>query len=479
MQRELLKQIPKMDELMARPDVRQVCDQLGYAVVLAAARAELEELRAALLRSDATSLPDAKTLTVQTEARARRMLEPSLRPVINATGVLLHTNLGRAPLADCAIERVTEVARHYSTLEYTVQSGERGSRHDHVATLLCALTGAEDAMVVNNNAGAVLIMLAAMAQGREVLVSRGELVEIGGSFRVPDIMALSGAVLREVGTTNRTHPADYVKAVGEQTGALLKVHTSNYKIIGFTQEVSLEELVSIGKKMTLPVLYDLGGGYLLPVTHTVGNFEPDAPCVVDCVKQGADIVCFSGDKLLGGPQAGILLGKKSLITQLKKHPLARALRVDKMTLAALEATLSLYRDPAKAFREIPVLRMMHAPAEVLQEKALALASRLAFLDSPPEIVEEDGQIGGGTAPEQALPSLAVSVTIKNYSLDRLETSLRAHNPPIVARISRNRLLLDVRTLEEADFAQVETCLRGVQEDAWEDMRVDARKEQDL
>ncbi len=457
---DLLKRIPKMDELLALPELAGLREQRGHAVVRAAARAVLEELRAAILRGEAEAIPENGALIAQVTARVARDGLPSLRRVVNATGVLLHTNLGRAPLAEAAVRAAAEVAAGYSTLEYNARAGERGSRHDHVAALLCALTGAEDAMVVNNNAGAVLLLLAAIAQGKEVIVSRGELVEIGGSFRIPDIMSLSGAALREVGTTNRTHLADYAAAIGEQTGALMKAHTSNFKIIGFTHEVGLDALISLGRERGIPVVYDLGGGYLLPME---GFAAPEEPCVAGCVAQGVDLLCFSGDKLLGGPQAGILLGSKQYIAKLKKHPLARALRVDKMTLAALEATLALYRDPALAAREIPVLHMMRAPAEALREKAERLAARLDFLTPAPVLAEEVGQIGGGTAPALALPSVAVAIAPGARGADWLEASLRAQEPPIVARIAHDRLLLDVRTLDEADFPHIAAALRA----AWE------------
>lgn len=460
MQKDLLKRIPKMDELLANKGLAAARDAYGHAAVLAAARDVLNDLRASILGGQAGGMPAEEAIAALVAERVAKACVPSLRRVINATGVLLHTNLGRAPLAPCAASSAAEVALGYSTLEYSLTDGERGSRHTHVARLLCDLTGAEDAMVVNNNAGAVLLMLSAMAQGREVIVSRGELVEIGGSFRIPDIMALSGAILREVGTTNRTHAGDYEAAIGEQTGALMKAHSSNYKIIGFTHAVSLEELIALGREKGIPVVYDLGGGYLLPLE---GFAAPEEPCVADCVQKGADVLCFSGDKLLGGPQAGILLGAKRHIARLKKHPLARALRVDKMTLAALEATLSLYRDPASAVREIPVLRMMFTPLRALREKAEKLAAQLDFLACAPAVVEEMGQIGGGTAPAQALPSVAVAVASKDQGVDRLEEALRRHEPPIIARIARDRLLLDVRTLEEADFPQIAACLRAAEE----------------
>lgn len=380
---------------------------------------------------------------------------PSLRRVINATGVVLHTNLGRAPLAQSAVEAVADVARGYSTLECDVATGTRGSRHGHVESLLTRLTGAEAAMVVNNNAAAVTLALGAIAQGKEVVVSRGEQVEIGGSFRIPEIMALSGAILREVGATNCTHPADYERAVGPETGMFLKVHTSNYKMIGFTQEVPLAELVQIGHAHGLPVIYDLGGGCLLPVEQP-GAEEPN---VQDCVRTGVDVLCCSGDKLLGGPQAGILLGCAEIIARLKRHPMARAVRVDKMTLAALEATLRLYRDPVRARQEIPTLRMLNVEPEALRERARVLAGLLPFLGEAVSVAEELGVLGGGTTPGFEMPSAVVAIAGDVWRPERVEAALRAWQPPIVARIAQDRLLLDVRTLDMEDFESIAACLR--------------------
>ena len=455
MNNDLLKRIPKMDTLLAHPAIAECREAYGHAAVLSAARNILDNLRASVQRG-AAAIPTNDALAAQVAERVKQAGIPSLRRVINATGVLLHTNLGRAPLAECAAQRAAEVAGGYSTLECSISDGKRGSRHAHVSRQLSELTGAEDAMVVNNNAAAVLLMLTVMAKGREVIISRGELIEIGGSFRIPDIMALSGAILREVGTTNRTRIDDYAAAIGEQTGTLMKAHTSNYKIVGFTQEASLAELVGLGHEKGIPVLYDLGGGILLPMR----DFAAEEPRVADCVQKGADVLCFSGDKLLGGPQAGILLGKKAHIARLKAHPLARALRVDKMTLAALEATLSLYRDPKRAMAEIPVLRMLSEPVEALRGKAERLASLLDFLSPAPVVMEEPGRVGGGTAPGETLPSVAVALASERGA-NWLETALRRNEPPIIARVARDVLLLDMRTVEEADFPRIVGCLRGI------------------
>lgn len=454
---ELLRKLPKVDELLMIRGIQLVEQEYGHTTVLLAARHTVDELRAEILAGSRQQIPADAELAVQIAQEAQRMSSPTFRKVINATGVVLHTNLGRARLSEKAARAAYDVARGYSNLEYDIGRGQRGSRHSLVKNLLCELTGAEDAMVVNNNAGAVLLMLAAMAAGREVVVSRGELVEIGGSFRVPDIMTLSGAVLREVGTTNRTHLSDYQQAVGEQTGALLKVHTSNYKLIGFTQEIELAAMVELGKSLGLPVLYDLGGGMLRPAQ---GVSIPGEPCVIDSLKTGVDVVCFSGDKLLGGPQAGIVLGRREYIERLKKHPLARALRVDKMTLAALETTLLSYRDEDVALRQVPTLQMLAAPQSELMDKAKRLAAMLDFAGGV-SVVEEEGQVGGGTAPGLLIPAAAVAIDAGVMEPERLGTQLRLWEMPIVARISKDTLLLDVRTIDEEDFGIIADCLRQV------------------
>lgn len=454
---ELLRKLPKVDELLMVRGIQLVEQEYGHTTVLLAARNTVDELRAEILAGGRERIPSDTELAVQIAQEAQRMSSPTFRKVINATGVVLHTNLGRARLSEKAARAAYDVARGYSNLEYDIGRGQRGSRHSLVSSLLCELTGAEDAMVVNNNAAAVLLMLAAMAAGREVVVSRGELVEIGGSFRVPDIMTLSGAVLREVGTTNRTHLADYQRVIGEQTGALLKVHTSNFRVVGFTQEIELAAMVELGKSVGLPVLYDLGGGLLRPVE---GVSIPGEPCVTESLKTGVDVVCFSGDKLLGGPQAGIVLGRREYIERLKKHPLARALRVDKMTLAALETTLLSYRDEDVALRQVPTLQMLAAPQDELMDKAKRLAALLDFAGGV-SVVEEEGQVGGGTAPGHIIPAAAVAIAASVMEPERLETQLRLWEMPIVARISRDTLLLDVRTIDEDDFGTIAACLRQV------------------
>ena len=358
-----------------------------------------------------------------------------LRRTINATGVIVHTNLGRAPLASVALERVSAVASGYSNLEYDLGEGGRGSRQDHVAPILRRLTGAEAALVVNNNAAAVLLALAALAEGREVLVSRGELIEIGDGFRIPDVLARSGARLREVGTTNRTRAADYERGIGPETALLLRVHQSNFRVVGFTEQPRLEELVRVGRAHGLPVVDDLGSGVLVELE--------DEPSARDALAAGADLVCFSADKLLGGPQAGIVVGRGELVERLRRHPLQRAMRADKLTLAALEATLALYLDPERAAAEIPVLRMLAEPAEAVR----ARANRLAELVDG-EVEETLGRVGGGALPLAELPSFACAVE------EELAELLRHANPPVVAVVRDGRCLLDCRTIAEAEVDAV-------------------------
>ena len=443
--RELLRQIPKMDELVAR---QGLVEKASISELTRAAREVTQRLRADILSGECAELPSAEAIENMVLAQITRENTPNLRRVINATGVILHTNLGRAPLAPQATQAVLAAASGYSTLEYDAELGARGSRHSHVDRLLTRITGAEGALVVNNNAAAVMLMLAALTKGRDVIVSRGELVEIGGSFRIPEVMEQSGCTLREVGATNRTRASDYENAISENTGALLKAHTSNYKIMGFTGEVSARELAELGAKHALPFLYDLGSGPLLPLAPFGVT---DEPCVAECVAAGADVICFSGDKLLGGPQAGIIVGKGEYIAKMKKHPLARALRIDKLTLAALEATLRLYSDPEQALAQIPTLRMLSADQQTLRESAERLASLLASAGGQISVIEDAGQIGGGSAPTQLLPGTVVAITPSEVSLTELERRLRLCQPAIVARIAKERLLIDPRTIDQADF----------------------------
>jgi len=425
-----LRDLPSVDEL-----ARMSEDPLAVNAarnVLARAR---EEIQAGADPGDLAVLL-AEELDSARAARLRRAL--------NATGVIVHTNLGRAPLAEAALERVREVGRGYSNLEYDLSAGTRGSRQDHVAGILRRLTGAEAALVVNNNAAAVLLALAALAEGREVLVSRGELIEIGDGFRIPDVLARSGARLVEVGTTNRTRAADYEKAIGPETAVLLRVHQSNFRLVGFTELPSVADLAKVAKRHGLPLVDDLGSGALARVE--------DEPSVRESLQAGADLVCFSGDKLLGGPQAGLVVGRAELVEKLRRHPLQRAVRADKLTLAALEGTLALYLDPEKAFAEIPVLRMTAEPVESVQARAERLAGAVGG-----EVEETDARIGGGALPLAELPSFACAID------EELAGPLRSGEPPVIGIVRDGRLLLDCRTLTDAEAEEVATAVAAARE----------------
>jgi L-seryl-tRNA(Ser) seleniumtransferase len=419
-----LRDLPSVDELLR--DERLAGEP--RELVLAAARSVLEQAREDITAgTEPGSLVDAVLRELD---RARR---PSLRRVLNATGVLVHTNLGRAPLADAALERVVEVGAGYSNLEYDLERGERGSRQDHLASLLGRLTGAEAALVVNNNAAAVLLALAALAEGREVIVSRGELIEIGDGFRIPDVLARSGARLVEVGTTNRTRASDYEQAIGTETAVLLRVHQSNFRVVGFSERPQLAELAEVSRRNDVPLVDDLGSGAL----GRVG----DEPTPAESLRAGADLVCFSGDKLLGGPQAGVVVGRADLVERLRRHPLQRALRADKLTLAALEGTLALALDP-RTRDDVPVLRMLHEPIESVRARAERLAELVGG-----EVEETVARVGGGALPLTELPSAACAVE------EELATALRFGEPPVVALVRDGRTLLDCRTLTDAEVEE--------------------------
>ena len=426
-----LRDLPSVDVLLR--DVRLASEARPLA--LAAARGALARAREEIrLGVDPGDLVERALL----ELSAARM--PRLRRTINATGVVLHTNLGRAPLAEAALARVVEVGRGYSNLEFDLREGARGSRQDHLADLLRRLTGAEAALVVNNNAAAVLLALAALAEGREVVVSRGELIEIGDGFRIPDVLARSGARLVEVGTTNRTRGADYEAVISPETALLLRVHQSNFRVVGFGGQPRLEQLVAVARRRGVPLVDDLGSGAVVPVE--------DEPAPAASIEAGADIVCFSGDKLLGGPQAGIVVGRADLVERLRRHPLQRALRADKLTLAALEGTLALLLDPERATREIPVLRMLHEPAETVRARAQRLAGLVGG-----EVEHTVARVGGGALPLAELPSFACAVE------EGLAAALRVGEPPVVALVRGGRTLLDCRTLTDAEVDEVAAAVR--------------------
>ena len=453
--KHLLRSLPKVDEVLRQPAIAAL--DLPQSVITDLVRQHIDDLRRRVLDSDLQTLPSMEDLCAEICTAAKAAAKPSLRPVINATGITLHTNLGRACLSEKAVQAAADAARRYSTLEYDVESGQRGSRYSHVEKLLCKITGAEAAMVVNNNAAAVLLILSALGKGGEVITSRGELVEIGGSFRIPEIMEQCGCSLREVGATNKTHLRDYERAICEDTRALLKVHTSNFRIMGFTESVSLQELVELGKQTGLPVIEDLGSGCFFDL-ETLGIH--DEPTVMNSVKAGVDIISFSGDKLLGGPQAGIILCKEKWIKTLKSHPLTRAMRVDKMTLAALEATLDTYLDPEKAQQEIPTIRMLAIDPALLKLRAEALYEKLTALGVTCQVIPEQDQVGGGSVPTQLLPTWAVAVDPQNVTVDGLEERLRKETDiPIIGRIVKDRYLLDTRTLWEEDFDYIAQAVK--------------------
>ena len=453
--KHLLRSLPKVDEVLRQPAIAAL--DLPQSVITDLVRQHIDGLRRRVLDSDLQTLPSMEDLCAEICTAAKAAAKPSLRPVINATGITLHTNLGRACLSEKAVQAAADAARRYSTLEYDVESGQRGSRYSHVEKLLCKITGAEAAMVVNNNAAAVLLILSALGKGGEVITSRGELVEIGGSFRIPEIMEQCGCSLREVGATNKTHLRDYERAICEDTRALLKVHTSNFRIMGFTESVSLQELVELGKQTGLPVIEDLGSGCFFDL-ETLGIH--DEPTVMNSVKARVDIISFSGDKLLGGPQAGIILCKEKWIKTLKSHPLTRAMRVDKMTLAALEATLDTYLDPEKAQQEIPTIRMLAIDPALLKLRAEALYEKLTALGVTCQVIPEQDQVGGGSVPTQLLPTWAVAVDPQNVTVDGLEERLRKETDiPIIGRIVKDRYLLDTRTLWEEDFDYIAQAVK--------------------
>lgn len=442
----VLRQIPAVDELLGREALRALEARVGRRLVVEATRKVLQSLRGRISSGSLSSV-SVEMLEKEIIATTEITAELSLRPVINASGVILHTNLGRAPLARVAVEHLVETATRYSNLEYDLERGERGQRDVHTDRLFAQLLGAERTLVVNNNAAAVFLALNTLVEGGEVIVSRGELIEIGGSFRIPDICARSGALLREVGTTNRTRLADYAAAINERTRALLRVHPSNFRIVGFTERPGLEELVELGRKHRLTVLEDLGSGCLVDLSPLGIRDEPGAGA---SLQAGVDVVTFSGDKLLGGPQAGILTGKREPLEKIRKNPLFRALRVDKLTIAALEATIDLYlRGDTKA---IPALRMIHTGREEIASRAARLAERIGARPGI-SIRLEDGEsvIGGGSTPGQSLPTKVIAVTHARHSAQELEALLRHNSPPIIARVEADQVLLDLRTVfEEQD-----------------------------
>lgn len=456
LRQQALRKIPSVDEILSKPEVVELLKVYPRNVVVEAVRKGLRQLREELLhKEESFHLEDDffsfEKLFPLFQKQIDLQIQPRFRQVINATGVVIHTNLGRAPLHPSALKHLMDVSKTYSNLEYDIESGERGSRYSHVEEILCRLSGSEAALVVNNNAGAVLLVLNTLAEGKEVIVSRGELVEIGGAFRIPDVMKRSGAMLREVGTTNRTHLSDYQKAIGPQTALLLKVHTSNFRVMGFASEVPLEDLVQLGKQHQLPVVDDLGSGCLIDLSQYGLEKEPT---VQETIKTGVDAITFSGDKLLGGPQSGMILGKKKLLDLFKTNPLTRALRIDKLTLAALESTLLLYLDEKKAMEEIPTLRMLSLDTRGLKKRGRRLLKRLSGIGNQRmafTLREDVSQVGGGALPLQELRTIVMAIKPFDFSVNQLEEKLRKGNPPIISRISKEELILDMRTVSDEEI----------------------------
>ncbi len=463
-QQNLLRKLPGVDHVLELWDEKQPLAGVPRSVLVQSIRTTLDQLRTQILADNAcmddTVFVDSQLLHLTTLAVNKRM-EFNLKRVINATGVVVHTNLGRSLLSESVAKRVAEISSRYSNLEFDLARGARGSRYSCVEDILCEISGAEAAMVVNNNAGAVFLSLETLAKGREVIVSRGELVEIGGAFRIPDVMVRSGAKLVEVGTTNRTHLPDYVEAIRDETALVLKVHTSNYSMLGFTADVPLNDLVALGVKYHIPVMKDLGSGNFIDFSKYGLMNEPT---VQETVATGVDVVTFSGDKMLGGPQAGIIVGRKDVVQNIKQNPINRALRIDKLTLAALEATLHLYRDESKALSTIPTLRMLTLPPRVIANRAGRLRNRLSKLgDNRLEavVVNTSSRVGGGALPLQELPTKCVGVTIEGLSANAIERLMRNAAPPIIGHIENDLFMMDVRTIQDEEIAMITSTFKRI------------------
>nr|WP_312575921.1 L-seryl-tRNA(Sec) selenium transferase [Sedimentibacter sp.] len=447
------RNIPKVDILMENEEIKALSEKYNRDYVLQSVRKVIDYLRIFINNSDSENDIKNKmdSIIEDITSDVNKFAIPNMKKVINATGTILHTNLGRAVISDTAAEKIKHLVTGYSNLEYDLEAGKRGSRYSHFEQIISKITGAESAMAVNNNAAAVLLILSTFAKNKEVIVSRGELVEIGGSFRVPDVMAQSGGKLIEVGTTNKTHLFDYEDAINDETAALLKVHTSNYRIVGFTESVQLDELVEVGKKHNVPVIEDIGSGVLIDLSKYGLTYEPT---VQDSIKAGVDIVCFSGDKLLGGPQAGIIVGKKSMIDKIKKNPLTRALRIDKFTAIALECVFHEYINENNAINNVPVLKMINKGIDEISMESERLYNELNIVvgnSCELEIDDCESQVGGGSLPTEILKSKCVSIKPKIMTTVALERSLRLAEKPIVGRIVNDKLILDLRTVSMGEI----------------------------
>ena len=461
--KELFKMLPSVDEVLSQKEIEELIEKYPRSIVLESIREVIDINRKTIVAIKTEEEAEKFSLTIEkvieeTEKKARDNYALSLKKVINGTGTVLHTNLGRSLISEKIKDEIWTAASRYSNLEYDLEKGERGSRYVHLTDMIKRLTGAEDVLVVNNNAAAVMLVLSTMAKGGEAIVSRGELVEVGGSFRIPSVMALSGADLVEIGATNKTHLKDYEEAITENTRALMKVHTSNYRIMGFTESISVAELVELGKKYNLPVIEDLGSGVFIDLSKYGLEYEPT---VLDSIHRGADIVTFSGDKMLGGAQAGIIVGKKKYISAMKKNQLTRALRVDKLTICALEATLRMYLDEEEAVKNIPTLNMITMPMEELERKANLLYAEIEKLNLDADVHIEEclSQVGGGSMPLETMKSRGIAITPNNMNVSTLERKLRLSDSHIIARVYDNKYVLDVRTIFEDEFVDVANELK--------------------
>lgn len=445
---EILRKIPQVDEILKDNELVSIVEKTPHDFLTNCIREVIIDTRANILNGIEKDI-DKGDLIKKIISKVEKKSKHSLRRLINATGTVLHTNLGRAVISKHATTAMIDVAYNYSNLEYDLKRGERGDRQSHIEKLITELTGCEAALVVNNNAAATIIILAALACGKEVIISRGELIEIGGSFRIPDVMAESRAILKEIGTTNKTKISDYKNAFDEEkTAAIMKVHTSNYKVVGFTETVELNELMPLGGELNIPVIYDMGNGLFVDLNE----YGIDEPTVPNLVKEGADVILFSGDKLLGGPQAGIIIGKAKYINKMKKHPLARAFRVDKFTIAALASTLFEYYDVKRAKKNVPVLNMITASKDELRDKAERIANGLkSKCKAEIDIEDIKDQVGGGTAPDVYLDGYAVSIIKKDKAAEKIERELRELDVPIIVRVAHDKILVDVRTILEEDI----------------------------
>lgn len=460
MKKDLLRELPKVDQLLDEDIMKKLLEKTRRVLVVKALRDTIDKYRKKILNDEITKISKGNIL-MDVVLLAERYEEGNLKKVINCTGTVIHTNLGRSVLCDRAVESVCTVAKNYNNLEFDLENGKRGSRYTHVEKIITEITGAEAALVVNNNAAAVMLVVDTLCKDKEAIVSRGELVEIGGSFRIPEVMSYSGAKLVEVGTTNRTHGFDYINAINSETGVLLKVHTSNYRIVGFTESVSLDELVKIGRDNDIPIVEDIGSGVLIDFSKYGFTYEPT---IQASIKAGVDVVSFSGDKMLGGPQAGIIIGKKKYIEAMKRNQLTRALRIDKMTLAALEATLSFYLDENDAINNIPTLNLLLMDKEVLKERCCKLKEKLNSNLSSYEIyMDEDySMVGGGSMPTERISTYVLKLNLPKMSSEKLERHLREYKTPIVTRIFENSIIIDIRTVKDSDFDIILQGLKSIE-----------------